>query len=68
MRDKIIEGYNKSIVLHKIIVTRTKKRLAYYKEILTADEQGEIDLQITEEENLIKDLEQQLNYIKEHLE
>lgn len=67
MRDKIIKNYETSIRLHILNVTAKRERLRELKELLSAYELMQKNMELDEEENLIKDLEEQLEYVKEHL-
>ncbi len=68
MRDKIIKNYETSIRLHILNVAAKRGRLRELKELLSAYELMQKNMELDEEESLIKDLEEQLEYIKEHLE
>ncbi len=67
MRDKIIKNYETSIRLHILNVAAKRGRLRELKELLSAYELMQKNMELDEEEQLIKDLEEQLEYIKEHL-
>lgn len=67
MRDKIIKNYETSIRLHILNVTAQRERLRELKELLSAYELMQKNMELDEEEQLIKDLEEQLEYVKENL-